>query len=488
MVPRFGRLLCLVASLAMPPAAAHASPGPPPLKTWRDGPARLLLKDDEYQKFGAIKTDDERRSFIDAFWKGLAAAPDAGGRDFRADFEERAAVAAQRFSTIEQSGWNTVRGRVYILLGEPETIRLESGGMKAVEKEVWVYPSSPGAQGGLEVAFYRCGDGTYRTDPACDPVHDTSSVSFDWERHDTLRSLRLLHPDVSFEGLEHMLIETLASLPRESTPSSLTSNSPAAKDDAGATPSADDALDVEPYYFRAQDGTVLVFLTLEMHDDDPAAQAGRYLAAASFERVDGRGAKVRGAAVHTTPLDRVARDGRAPIFFGRAYLEPGRTYAARYALRDETRNELLVRRGELTVPDLSTGLAASSLVLAEQFGPAHDGSERYRIGSEEVVPRVGATFRRNELLRVYLQVYGAALDPEKHAARVDVVYRFERVVDGTRKKFRKPYSVREAAGAAMGLALPIGDWPAGPYRVRVDLHDRVSGERVSADGAFTVIE
>jgi hypothetical protein len=92
------------------------------------------------------------------------------------------------------------------------------------------------------------------------------------------------------------------------------------------------------------------------------------------------------------------------------------------------------------------------------------------------------------MLRLYVQVYGAAIDPARQAPRVDVVFRFERMVKGAPKRFRKPFSIREAAGAAIGLEVPVGDWPAGSYLVSVDLHDRVSGERIESRGAFTILE
>jgi GWxTD domain-containing protein len=473
--------------LAVPaPAAAGAS-----LRAWRDGPVRLLLTPEEYERFGGLDTDDGRRAFIEEFWREVDAAPDGGGRNFRATFERRCAVADERYPTIHVPGWRTDRGRVYILLGEPKAIRHESAGLKAVDKEVWVYDGAGDPEGGLEVAFYRCRDGSYRTDPSCPVVGDTSSVAFDWERSNYIRALQISNLGLPPSRVRQLLTELLTSLAR-TTPSAPRKPDPAAAPpksiDDGAV--ADGRLDVVPYYFRAQDGTVLVFVTLAL-DEDPAAappEAPVYLAAASFAEVDGRGAGVAGSAIHTMPLETVVHDGRPPTFFGRAYLAPGRRYAARYAVRDDRRGETFVRDERLTVPDLGSGLSASSLVLAERFGPAGDEAGRYQVGSEEVVPRVGASFRRSELLRLYLQVYGAAVDPERNTPRVDVVFRFQRIVGGSSKRFGKPFSVREAAGAAMGLALPIGDWPPGPYRVRVELHDRVAGERLSVEGAFHVVE
>jgi GWxTD domain-containing protein len=491
-VLRFVPILAIAAAVCAVPWAATSAP---PLKAWRDGAVRLLLSDDEYEKFGTLRTDDERRAFVDAFWNDIDAAPDTAGRNFRATFEERCAIADQRYTSIHDPGWRTVRGRVYILLGEPNAVRHESGGLKAVDKEVWVYGGAAEPQGGLEVAFYRCLDGSYRIDPACQVVPDTDSVAFDWDRMNYLRTLRDSNPDLSLPRIKQMLVELLSALPRSVPSSSLTTRSaqataPPKEAEGGALEGG--GLEAAPYYFRAQDGSVLVFVTLEIPDEHqpeaPAAAPSRYLAAPSFERVDKRGARVTGSAIHTTALDPVERTGHPPTFFGRAYLEPGKTYAARYALRDEARGELYVKDARLTVPELGPGLSASSLVLAERFGPAGGTSGPYRVGSEEVVPRVGASFRRSELLRLYLQVYGAAIDASRSTARVDVLFHFERVVNGKPKKFGKPFSVREAAGAAMGLALPIGDWPPGAYRVRVDLHDRVAGERVGVEGAFTIVD
>ena len=133
-------------------------------------------------------------------------------------------------------------------------------------------------------------------------------------------------------------------------------------------------------------------------------------------------------------------------------------------------------------------MSSGSLVPAERFGPVKNGTGPFQVGSEEIVPKPDASFRRSELLRLYVQVYGAAIDPERQAPRVDVAFRFQQMVKGEPKKFGKPFSVREAAGGAMGLALPIGDWPPGEYRVSVELRDRVSGERLIVPGAFTIRE
>lgn len=486
-----------VAALAL--VLAMGVSAPVPLRAWRDGPVRVLMSEDEYQRYGALHSDDERREFIDQFWRELDATPGATGRNFRTTFEQRCAVANARFQTIRDEGWETVRGRVFLALGEPTATRHESGGLRAIEKEVWVYaaPGDPGAS--LEIAFYRCANGSYRTDPSCFDTKDPSSVSFDWDRANYLRTLQDNNPGVSPDVLRQLLNQVLMNLPRENSravaplPSSGGPARPPAKVADDSPASAARVLDPVTYFFRAQDGSVLAFITLELRPGPGApgasddAAGATYLAAASFEELGSRGERAPGLEPRTTSLEMVQTAGHFPAFFGRAYLESGRSYGVRYAVNDVARGEIIVKNAVLKVPNLGDGFSASSLVPAERFGPAGNISGLYQVGSEEVVPRFNAEYRRSELLRLYLQVYGATVDPERSMPRVDVVFRFQRSVDGTPKRFGKPFSVREAAGAAMGLALPIGDWPPGAYRVTVDLHDRVSGERVSVLGSFTIL-
>jgi hypothetical protein len=222
----------------------------------------------------------------------------------------------------------------------------------------------------------------------------------------------------------------------------------------------------------------------------PGAAPARahYLGVVSIEESGRRGKDPGESPPRTVALDATpgGGGGTGAVFLGRVYLHAGRTYAVRYAVEDGSRGEIWVRNAVVSVPDLSGGLSSSSIVPAERFGPAGSAPGAFQVGSEEVVPKPASAFRRSELLRLYLQVYDAAIDPQNGAPRVDVVFRFYRTGSGIAKRYGKPFSVRGAAGASMGLALPIGDWPAGAYRVEVELHDRVGEQRTTAEGRFTI--
>jgi hypothetical protein len=261
-----------------------------------------------------------------------------------------------------------------------------------------------------------------------------------------------------------------------------------------------DALDIQDrsYFFQASDGSVLALLTLEIRlasagrdaSSDPTVP-GRCAASAWVVEIDTGAAALRPAfarRVDLAPLPNNVRPDRL-FFTGRVLLEPG-LYEIRYAVEDQRTQQLAIRRDILDVPDLPLGeFSASSVVPAERFGPRQETSPSWwEVGSEEVVPRPAGAFRRGEPVRVYLQFYGAALDPRRNKPRVDVTFRFERLVAARYRLQDRERSASGVEGASLGLALPARGWPSGRYRVVVDLRDRVTGLRTSTEGVFTIVD
>jgi GWxTD domain-containing protein len=436
---------------------------------------RVLLTEDERRAFGALGSDEDRAAFVDRFWRRLDPDPSTDVNEFRDTFEARCALAADRFESIGGPAWSSDRGRVLILLGEPRSVRRETAGLLAVEKEVWVYATRDDASG-TEIPFFRCGNGAYRLDPTCPDV-DPLSVSGWSVSHRSLWGTFGAPgaPGVSRSQLEEVVASvrggtTAIPSPRRSAP---VEDERTTASSRGAVPFADAA-----YFFRAQDGSVLTMLAVELPAKAPDAPDGRVLAAVTLEERSG-------SATRTLLLDPSGPPEGDRVFIGRSYLPPRSTHEARFAIKDESNDQILVRNRRLDVPDLS-GFSASSVVPAERFGPAGNDA-RLVVGSEEVLPRPGGVFRTGELLRLYLQVYGAAVDPRTSMPRVDVSFRFSSDAKERPRSMRQPFKLTGAAGASMGLALPVGDWPAGMYRVDVDLHDRVSGARASVAGAFRIV-
>lgn len=480
----------------------------PSLRDWRDGPVASLLTADEYREFGRLETDDARRSFIEEFWRAIDAGSGTTPGVYREMFLQRCEAIDDRFRGSGLAGWRTDRGRVFLALGEPASVRHEAGSVNALEREIWSYGEPTGgtaaADARLNITFYRCRDGSYRLDSACAVERNSTSVAYDGDRTAYFRRLRDENPTLGVGGgatLNGFLLPVPGgiALPSQSAVRPASARGmPVVATTMGEGAPGVHALENATYFFRAQDGSVLTLLTVELlaggeggGGSGESAAPELYAGAASVEETGRRGEDLPYTSPREVALDRVPRgsEGGGPAaFFGRVYLQPGRTYAVRYAVKDGARDQVFVRNDLLGVPELSHGFSVSSIVPAADYGPAAAGNDHFQIGSEEVVPKAGGLFRRSELLRLYLQVYDAALHPETSAPRVDVLFRFYRLIKGATKRVGKPFSVRGASGASMGLALPIGDWPTGPYRVVVQLHDRVSDARATAEGSFTIVD
>lgn len=370
---------------------------------------------------------------------------------------------------------------MYILLGEPREIRRETSGLHAVEKEVWTYATTDGAAG-TEIAFFRCPDGGYRLDRNC-PAVALSSASSDWYRSNSLRWGLYGAPTPTRGQIRDVISSIVApaasSRPAEDHPAPTGTSSPAPAAEAAAPEAATKEV---AYYFRAEDGSILTLLAVEVVEPGEGLVVGVTLEEHPERPREG----VSAHRARTLLLEPAPPPAGPGTYFAKTYLNGGSSYGARFAVKDGRRDQILVRDRRLEVPDLS-GFAASSIVPAERFGPASAGADgRFVVGSEEVLPRPSGEFRRGELLRLYLQVYGAAIDPATSMPRVDVSFRFHTDAKARPRSLRSPLKLTGATGASMGLALPIGDWPEGAYRVDVDLKDRVGGVSASVSGTFRI--
>ncbi len=502
--------LCVVFHPAPPSARAVSElPEGDPGKEWRAGPVQYLLTPEEYGRYGKLKTEEARKAFASRFWRRLDPDPETPENEFEARFERLCAIADERFSTPLVKGWRTDRGRVLIVLGEPDSVRRTAGDPVSISREIWTYTRRPGGGAApLEIVFYGDRSGGFRLQPRAGAETEVYLDPIDLQREfQRVRALQLLPTVIATPIDWKWILDTLA--PYENLAAALRSHPGRPRSVPSPSPRSSEAsaaagLPASPivsdasYFFQAADGGIVSILVLE-YRPEPAAGAtpvaapeGQPEASASAWIMDERG-RLAGRPQLEAALRLERRpdleSGGTMVFTGRAYLEPG-AYGARYAVEDRVGKSLAIRNVALTVPDIPLGeLAASTVVPAERFGPVVEGQRSpYAVGSEEVVPKPGAIFHHGEQLRVYFQVYGAARDPASRRPHLDVKFRFERA--GSRKFVRhgQPAEVRGAAGESMGLTLPVDDWPPGDYRVAIDLVDRITGSRTTTEGRFRIAD
>lgn len=127
-----------------------------PLKyqKWLKEEIVYIITPKEKEVFLSLRTSKERDLFIESFWKQRDPTPGTPENEFKREHEKRIAYANCYFGRASKNqGWQTDRGRIYIILGPPsttESFTQETSGVVPIE--IWFYQGNYGY--GLPSAFY----------------------------------------------------------------------------------------------------------------------------------------------------------------------------------------------------------------------------------------------------------------------------------------------------------------------------------------------
>jgi len=142
-------------------------------KKWVDEDVHWIITDQELKAFKSLSNDEERDSFIEAFWQRRNPNPDSPENEFREEHYRRIAYANEHFAA-GKPGWKTDRGHMYIAFGKPDDIESHpSGGMydrpiaegggqtSTFPFEIWHYRYLEGVGDNIDIEFVdtcMCGD------------------------------------------------------------------------------------------------------------------------------------------------------------------------------------------------------------------------------------------------------------------------------------------------------------------------------------------
>jgi len=131
-----------------------------------DPESRLFLSQVQYiitpkeeKEFLSLKTPQERKRFIEEFWRSRDPDPSTPINEFKEAYMQRLRMADRLFREGGRRGWETDRGMVYILLGPPSERYTQPVANDPRYKgyEIWVYENK-----GFRVVFVdRSGTGHY---------------------------------------------------------------------------------------------------------------------------------------------------------------------------------------------------------------------------------------------------------------------------------------------------------------------------------------
>ncbi len=177
-------------------------------KKWLEEEAVYIITSREKEVFLDLTTDRERNLFIEAFWKHRDPTPGSSINEFKKEHYRRISHVNHFFGRrAPRAGWRTDRGRMYIILGEPNDIQRLDGTTSTYPSEIWFYQGKTdlGLPAGFSLVFFqKSGIGEYRLYSPFKDGPQGLMPGYDGDPTDYLaayQKLRDIQPDLALVSL-----------------------------------------------------------------------------------------------------------------------------------------------------------------------------------------------------------------------------------------------------------------------------------------------
>ena len=101
--------------------------------------AKYLATDQEIKMFSNVSSVEGRREFLAKFWSDIESGQHGTTVVTRAIYLDRVITANQRYRALGKEGWQTDRGRVYLLYAEPDEVERFPSSENGKPYEIWNY-------------------------------------------------------------------------------------------------------------------------------------------------------------------------------------------------------------------------------------------------------------------------------------------------------------------------------------------------------------
>jgi GWxTD domain-containing protein len=137
---------------AQPESARLQAPAEPEsaYQKWLNEDVAYIVSAEERNAFVALSTDAERDQFIEQFWLRRDPTPGTAENEFKEEHYRRIAYANEHYAS-SVPGWQTDRGRIYIMYGPPDEISVSM--RENVLRQMWRYTHIDGLGYDIETEF-----------------------------------------------------------------------------------------------------------------------------------------------------------------------------------------------------------------------------------------------------------------------------------------------------------------------------------------------
>lgn len=513
-------LLCTLASSAF---AALS----PEYANFAKGPVDLLLTPQERKAWSAVKTDDQAKKFVDLFWARRDPTPATPENEFRAEIEARIGVADAKFGTAKVRGSETDRGKTYIVLGSPTSMRrhgnpgggtvqqpsrmsgdlenptqgMQGGGLQQYgSREMWVYEQAKIdtlklGQPVVQVGFldqYNANEWNRERVQGTDykSVFERAAAQYVTQPNLTEAPQFATAPAAPAAPA---VVAAPATPNGTATGAISTEALRAAADAARASNASPDTLFLTTGEYITGDGEHFVPVNLYVTKsagltaDVPVTFFGRVEPAAG------------GAAVlaFEEPVTLTA-SGDAFVFGRSLSLAPG-SYQGTFGLARDGKPVAVVSRA-LTVQGLDKSApSVSQLILSNNvyaLSEAQLPTDPYAFGGLKVVPKGDLTFRQAEDLWYFIEARNPGLDPTTNQPNMTLKITVSgKTTEGKNVKMAGAASAAQAIeikGVAnhygLGQAMPLATFKPGEYTIAVQVKDQVLDKSYDLKESFRVVQ
>jgi len=498
-------------------------------KKWLDEDVVYIISDEERKAFKQLSNDEERDQFIEAFWQRRDPTPDTEENEFKEEHYRRIEYANEHFAA-GIPGWKSDRGRIYIMYGPADEIDSHpSGG--AYER--------PMEEGGGETSTFPFEDWRYRYLEGIgqEVIIEFVDTCMCGDYHMTLdRSEKdaLLHTPNGGATLYESMgmaskaqrfnggLESLGPGPDSASQASkqfdrleqfakLQAPPPVKFKDLEEVVSHKISINLMPFDVRADfvkvtGDTVLVPFTVQMKNRDitfvnkDGVQRGVVNIFIRVTTLTGHIAQTWEDTVQADiPAELLAKAAENSQVYWKAFpLRPGR-YRVDIVVKDVNGDRVGTWSKGVQVPDYADDrLEASSLILADVMEPVaakNVGTGMFVIGATKVRPRVPSadgkpvTFKRNQKMSFWMQVYNLGIDDKTHKASATVEYNV--VNAATNKAVVHTVESTDTMGnigdqVTLQKTLSAANLDPGVYRIQIKVNDNISKQTVDPTVTFAV--
>lgn len=104
-------------------------------------PMRYLLSEEEFERVNDMSYD-EKEAWMDTYWNERDPSVDTDFNELKVEYFNRVQIANEKFALRYKEGWETDRGKILLLYGEPDKIENRRHAANQKPHLVWIYNSS----------------------------------------------------------------------------------------------------------------------------------------------------------------------------------------------------------------------------------------------------------------------------------------------------------------------------------------------------------